>query len=113
VSNIVISSMPAPPELGSDADLVCIASTPTATFSFVFPKIDGYFSGVGDLFSALVLARFQGDLCLAVGQALLCVQRILKRTSKHAGDSMQSKELHIIASQSDILDIAAWPHHTL
>jgi pyridoxine kinase len=72
--------------------LVCFAS------SFVDGQLDGYFSGVGDLFSAMVLAHFHPAqtsplpaLPHAVSKALLAVQQILLRTHlyslSHAGPS--------------------------
>ncbi|KAK4689995.1 hypothetical protein P7C73_g79, partial [Tremellales sp. Uapishka_1] len=81
-----------------DEVLVCFASTllPTTqameTYAFALPTIRGYFSGVGDLFSAMVLAHFQRpeneteerdqlpDLPHAVSKALLTVQQILLKT---------------------------------
>ncbi|WWD03134.1 pyridoxal kinase [Kwoniella europaea PYCC6329] len=75
-----------------DEVLVCFASTweneELETWAFALPTIRGYFSGVGDLFSAMVLAHFnnpesQSDLPPlphAVSKALLTVQQILLRT---------------------------------
>lgn len=50
------------------AVLLCFASTKTAddempqTYAFALPLIEGYFSGVGDLFSALVLGFYGKDV---------------------------------------------------
>lgn len=95
--------------------LACFASTKTGdsdalqTYGFALPTVEGYFSGVGDLFSALVLAFFkkdtgenasgkqkdyiqQGDstrpdhlppFAAAVSKALLGVQQILLQTHLH------------------------------
>ncbi|KAK8864530.1 pyridoxal kinase [Kwoniella newhampshirensis] len=75
-----------------DEVLVCFASTwadgKMDTWAFALPTIRGYFSGVGDLFSAMVLAHFQNPdsvselppLPHAVSKALLAVQQILLRT---------------------------------
>lgn len=78
VPHVVISSIPLRPWLTellpahlcpptADADyLACIASSRTdtagtsAVYAKCFPCLPGYFSGVGDLFSALVLAHFDG-----------------------------------------------------
>jgi pyridoxine kinase len=72
--------------------LVCFASSVSAsgelsTWAFALPTVNGYFSGVGDLFSAMVLAYFRPDSKLAmppfphaVSKALLTVQQILLRT---------------------------------
>ena len=62
------------------------------TWAFALPTIRGYFSGVGDLFSAMVLAHYdnpesQSDLPTfphAVSKALLTVQQILLRTHLYA-----------------------------
>jgi len=75
-----------------DDVLVCFASSWSEdrmnTWAFALPTVRGYFSGVGDLFSAMVLAHYdnpdsQSDLPLlphAVSKALLTVQQILLRT---------------------------------
>ena len=75
-----------------DEVLVCFASTWSDglmdTWAFALPTIRGYFSGVGDLFSALVLAHFDNPesssdlppLAHAVSKSLLAVQQILLRT---------------------------------
>ena len=70
--------------------LVCFASTNTDdgldTWAFCLPTVQGYFSGVGDLFSAMVLAHFKDGhetlppLVHAVSKALLAVQQVLLRT---------------------------------
>jgi pyridoxine kinase len=82
--------------------LVCFASSfvdgQLDTWAFALPTIDGSFSGVGDLFSAMVLAHFHPAqtsplpaLPHAVSKALLAVQQILLRTHlyslSHAGPS--------------------------
>lgn len=81
---------------GSDHKvLVCFASSWTKgdieTWGFALPTIRGYFSGVGDLFSAMVLANFNSTsgsrpstLAYAVSKALLTVQQILLRTHLHS-----------------------------
>lgn len=85
--------------------LACFASTKTGnsdalqTYGFALPTVEGYFSGVGDLFSALVLAFFKKDInepesekqtgdelppfATAVSKALLGVQQILLKTHLH------------------------------
>lgn len=86
-----------------DEVLICFASTWTDehmdTWGFALPTIRGYFSGVGDLFSAMVLAHFENSesrsdlpsLPHAVSKALLTVQQVLLRTHlyslSHAGPS--------------------------
>ena len=92
VPNVVISSIPLkpwltkllppnlrPPADAADADyLACIASSransespaaadSTAVYAKTFPCLPGYFSGVGDLFSALVLAHFHPTTPLSSG----------------------------------------------
>lgn len=82
---------------GDEEVLVCFASTwncsTLETFAFALPTIRGYFSGVGDLFSALVLGHYQRPeepasqlppLAFAVSRALLTVQQILLRTHLHS-----------------------------
>lgn len=84
--------------------LVCLASTAAPhempiTYGFALPTVQGYYSGVGDLFSALVLGYFRygserpivprtqapqepdaKELAQAVSSALLGVQQILLKT---------------------------------
>lgn len=85
------------PTIDADEEvLACFSSTfingKLETHAFALPTIRGYFSGVGDLFSALVLAHFNPPpgiertpsslppLAYAVSRALLTVQQILLRT---------------------------------
>ncbi|WVO15079.1 pyridoxal kinase [Cryptococcus depauperatus] len=76
--------------------LVCFASSwnegEMETWAFALPTVRGYFSGVGDLFSAMVLAHFNqhpstsgnSSLTFAVSKALLTVQQILLQTHIHS-----------------------------
>lgn len=77
-----------------DDILVCFASSYIhgciETYAFALPTIRGYFSGVGDLFSALTLGHYQNPedgeptcrspLVHAVSKALLGVQQVLLKT---------------------------------
>ena len=74
-----------------DDVLVCFASSKLGeemeTWAFALPTVQGYFSGVGDLFSAMVLAHFHPQtthalppLVYAVSKALLIVQQVLLQT---------------------------------
>lgn len=75
-----------------DDVLVCFASSCTngriETYAFALPTIRGYFSGVGDLFSALTLGHYENPdeaashspLVHAVSKALLGVQQVLLKT---------------------------------
>lgn len=78
-----------------DDILVCFASTKLPdssleTWAFALPTVQGYFSGVGDLFSAMVQAHYAPQdsaadaLAVAVARALLAVQRVLLRTHLHS-----------------------------
>lgn len=72
--------------------LVCFASSCVGgrieTYAFALPTIRGYFSGVGDLFSALTLGHYKNPedasrptpLVHAVSKALLGVQQVLLKT---------------------------------
>lgn len=116
VPHVVISSIPLKPWLASalphsilppdsqEPYLLCISSSlPTTTDSSTpssmvhaqcVPLIPGYFSGVGDLFSALLLAHFHPDskpetinatpLSQAVSQALTKTHAILLMTHAQA-----------------------------
>jgi pyridoxine kinase len=123
VPNVVISSIPVeqwlrdltPPHIRSDRErsLLCLASvraaddgddggTPSLVYAACIPFIPGYFSGVGDLFSALVLGHYTAadavaddnsggipspslpPLPRAVSLALTKTYAILRLTEKHA-----------------------------
>lgn len=98
VPNVVVSSIPMKPWLAEflpeemhdseSTDLLCISSSRSEKRSVVHgcavPLIPGYFSGVGDLFSALVLAHFDPDgqspLPDAVGKALTKTHALIELT---------------------------------
>jgi pyridoxine kinase len=79
--------------------LACICSTvspanaedPSTVFARCVPLIPGYFSGVGDLFSALVLGHYKpgttdnaaGALAYATSAALSTTHAVLARTQKY------------------------------
>lgn len=104
VPNVVVSSIPMKPWLAQflpaeipksqSIDLLCISSSRgnpgknSAVHACTVPLIPGYFSGVGDLFSALILAHFDPDgkspLPDAVGKALSKTHDIIQLTNAHA-----------------------------
>ncbi len=88
IPHVVISSIPLkpwlfdslpaharPPSGHTSEFLACIASSQeasnTAVYTSCFPCLPGYFSGVGDLFSALVLAHFDDTRPTAPGETAL------------------------------------------
>jgi len=101
--NVVVSSIPMKPWLaaflpdevpkGQPTDLLCISSSKSdpekssVVHARRVPLISGYFSGVGDLFSALVLAHFDPDgkspLSDAVGTALMKTHAIVQLTDAY------------------------------
>lgn len=98
VPNVVISSIPLqswlldalPPHIrpqSLDSHLLCIASTPDAVFAHSVPLIPGYFSGVGDLFSALLLGHYDPSdatpLATATSQALTKTHAMLLLTHQY------------------------------
>lgn len=105
----------------STSKLICVASSRTETYAYAVPAIDGYFSGVGDLFSALVIAHYSESLPEAVSRALYGVQQILLRThiASPAGSDeerklgkaamMRSRELRIVQEQAVISESNIWP----
>ncbi|PIL30403.1 hypothetical protein GSI_07589 [Ganoderma sinense ZZ0214-1] len=105
VPHVVISSIPLKPWLSAalppsarpsssspDSDcLACIASSqePSSSSTAVvhascFPCLPGYFSGVGDLFSALVLAHFDQTLPSALDSDTDTDETLLSRAVSHA-----------------------------
>ncbi|KAJ7156847.1 Ribokinase-like protein [Mycena crocata] len=101
VPNVVISSIPLadwlkaalPTDLSSGLDpdskhLLCISSSATHDASTVHAQtvelLPGYFSGVGDLFSALLLAHFTSSVSHAASQALTKTHAMLRLTYEHS-----------------------------
>ena len=104
VPNVVVSSIPMKPwraevlpekiPKGKPTDLLCISSSrrepekSSVVHACTVPLISGYFSGVGDLFSALVVAHFDPDgkspLSDAVGKALTKTHAIVELTDAYA-----------------------------
>jgi pyridoxine kinase len=104
VPNVVVSSIPMKPWLAAflpegipndqPTDLLCISSSRgdpgknSVVHACAVPLIPGYFSGVGDLFSALVLAHFDPDgkspLPDAVGKALSETHEIIQLTHAYS-----------------------------
>lgn len=115
VPHVVVSSIPLSETLrasvpvrvrqafGAEEDLLlCVCSSrtaggsaeaPSVVHAFGIARLEGYFSGVGDLFSALVLAHFGGGkgegegaegLREAVGLAVGTTHRILRDTAAHS-----------------------------
>jgi len=109
VPNVVISSIPYKPWLSAirspsvnsapiDPSLLCICSTaqpssPPIVHAQTVPLLPGYFSGVGDLFSSLLLAHFDvktpctGDetpVSRAASWALTKTHAILRLTHEYA-----------------------------
>ncbi|KAF7317794.1 Phos-pyr-kin domain-containing protein [Mycena kentingensis (nom. inval.)] len=100
VPNVVISSIPladwladaipstiAPPRDPASKHLLCISSssssfTPSTIHAQTVPLLPGYFSGVGDLFSALLLAHFcpSSGVAPAASQALAKTHAMLRLT---------------------------------
>lgn len=116
VPNVVISSIPYKPWLSSfrsssvdssSPSLLCICSTahPSAlptVYAQNVPLIPGYFSGVGDLFSSLLLAHFdlktpcaEGEtpVSRAVSWALTKTHAILTLTHEHAENLPEENRL--------------------
>lgn len=86
-------------------------------FKIAFPKISGQFTGTGDLFAALLLARWDGNsldsLIAACEMALGSMSCVLARTNEksrrlsedaalHESNCFRDRELCIIESRNDI-----------
>eukprot|EP00730_Choanoeca_flexa_P017556 TRINITY_DN8470_c0_g2_i4.p1 TRINITY_DN8470_c0_g2~~TRINITY_DN8470_c0_g2_i4.p1 ORF type:complete len:295 (+),score=47.95 TRINITY_DN8470_c0_g2_i4:56-940(+) len=77
-------------------------------FTLQVPKIEFYFTGTGDLFSALILAwsnQQDSTLSEAVHKATASLQAVCKRTCEScasATPSFRERELKLVASKSDI-----------
>ncbi|XP_042506741.1 pyridoxal kinase isoform X2 [Macadamia integrifolia] len=83
---------------------------PLEQFKIVIPKIPAYFTGTGDLITALLLGwsnKYPGNLDIASELAVSSLQALLQRTVndyKSAGFDSQSSnlEIRLIQSQDDI-----------
>jgi len=86
-------------------------------FYICVPKIDAYFSGVGDLLAALLLyhtSENPNNLDKATELAVASLQKVLQCTAQAAGaarnsqersaDVMKARELRLVQCQSDILN---------
>ncbi|CDZ98099.1 Pyridoxal/pyridoxine/pyridoxamine kinase [Phaffia rhodozyma] len=66
------------------------------TVVFQFPQIKGYFSGVGDLFSALTLAHYNPDtdatVARAASKALFSTQQVLLSTHLSLAENREEEE---------------------
>jgi pyridoxine kinase len=89
-----------------DATLRLYASRRTAhsvqRYRAVIPRVDGYFSGTGDLFAALYIAwsvRLNDDLHAMLENTLATLHSIIVRTA-----DAHSKELHLVQSVNDIIN---------
>jgi pyridoxal/pyridoxine/pyridoxamine kinase len=81
-------------------------------FSIEFPRIEGYYTGTGDLAAALWLAwswRFPEDLAAAGSRVVATMHAVISRTKALQGTT--GSELRIIQSKADIEnpDAAAFP----
>jgi pyridoxine kinase len=99
VQHVVITSI----DTGDDHILVVASSKLNSSkakrMSIRFPKLPGYYSGTGDLTSALILAWLQKTQSLetALLRTIFTVQAVLRRTQASG-----KKELSLIHSKSDI-----------
>ncbi|KAF8515963.1 Ribokinase-like protein [Gautieria morchelliformis] len=102
--------------------LLCVTSSalaeelevPSVVHSLYIPRIPGYFSGVGDLFSALVLAHFhntssvndpsQTPLSSAVAKSCQTTHALLRRTQRHSM-SLPAEDRTISDPELDARDI--------
>jgi len=129
VPNVVISSIPLagwleaalPTSLSSGLDresrhLLCISSAATlgaASLSTVHAQtvqlLPGYFSGVGDLFSALLLAHFVADnassaaVSRAASQALAKTHAMLRLTYEYS-KTLPEDDRHATDDEKDLAD---------
>ena len=116
VAHVVVSSIPLnaalraavpfPPDTFDDEEdaLLVVCSSHSAetvasgkesiVTAFRIPRISGYFSGTGDLFSALVLAHFDPATGLAEATSLAAgtVHAILRDTLAHSTDTVDGTD---------------------
>lgn len=118
--SILTKEHPANPIYSSETLLcLCSSTTPSGPNTsrvgvIAVPKIRGYFSGVGDLFSALVLAHFDSDthgeraLETATARAVNTTHSILVDTQRHYVD-LPEDDRPDTDTEKDTLDAARRP----
>lgn len=91
VKHIVLTSLfPATiKEFSDDQDniLCCVSSVGEGLAYFKIPTVGGYFTGVGDLFSGLLLDRFyhKKDILASTSEVLTVMRKVLKVTTRLSG----------------------------
>jgi pyridoxine kinase len=115
---VVITSLSFPENKGSIVILASIrteAGSDGNVYTLSVPKIEGYFTGTGDLFSALLLGwidRYPGDLQSALEHAVGGLQAVLKETVRcipHSSDEeytatwWKGRDLRLIESQDKLI----------
>ncbi|KAF8516628.1 hypothetical protein JB92DRAFT_2236061 [Gautieria morchelliformis] len=103
--------------------LLCVTSSalaeelevPSVVYSLYMPRIPGYFSGVGDLFSALVLAHFhnfssvndpsQSPLSYAIAKSGQTTHVLLRRMHRHSMSLLPAEDRTISDPELDARDI--------
>lgn len=108
IPHIVITSVSLEHPGRPDRSLCVVGSTMTSgrrarPFRIVFPALDCYFSGTGDMFAALMVARMR--------EAALAVPGLMGRESWASGDEVAAAELplaraaeKVLASMHEVLD---------
>ena len=99
----------------SGENLLCVTSSASSdkgkvsdVHAVCIPRIKGYFSGVGDIFSALVLAHYRPTdateaLSQATSSAICTIQGILLRTHEYC-DSLPEEEHPATDDEADEAD---------
>eukprot|EP00731_Ephydatia_muelleri_P031927 Em0023g434a len=106
VGTVIITSV----QLKCHSSLLLLAkSRQGEVVKLEIPNIEAPFTGSGDLFTALLLARINEGLQVACEKAVACTHAILRRTLQSAlvlsggkTPSMEQMELRLIASKRDI-----------
>ncbi|CAK9093459.1 N-terminally processed] [Durusdinium trenchii] len=115
VQTVILTSCELPPDAGGQGDsLLLLASVargkgeagPPRLFQAVQPKVEGHFTGTGDLIAALFLAwtvRTNGDMLAAIRKACTSMHCVVSRT-KEAIDAGRNanREILLIESRKDI-----------
>lgn len=116
---VVITSLSFPEDEGSIVILASIRTDGDSrrnVYTMSVPKIEGYFTGTGDLFSALLLGwidKYPGDLQKALEHAVGGLQVVLKETARciprssgkeYTAKWWKGRDLKLVESQDKLIE---------
>ena len=101
IPNVVITSL----ELDSHPDKIFVIGSRKGEerFKITIDKIDGNFTGTGDMFSALILARHHEPLSTACHKTVSSIHKILQDTQEKPNQELALIENRAVISNPEII----------